>query len=80
VTVGEQGTVELNGICASAGLGGEPYRDGSYEYYVGERVATNDLHGTGAFRLAALEMESAALHASGVQHPSDAARGAVPAS
>jgi len=80
VTVSERGTVELNGICASAGLGGEPYRDGSYEYYVGERVATNDLHGTGAFILAALEMESAALHASGVQHPSDAARGAVPAS
>jgi unsaturated rhamnogalacturonyl hydrolase len=61
VTLDPQGRVDLHGTCASAGLGGNPYRDGSYEYYVGERVATNDLHGVGAFILAALEMEAVSL-------------------
>ena len=49
----------LNGICSVAGLGGEPYRDGSYRYYTGEKVTTNDPKGVGAFILAALEMEAA---------------------
>jgi len=49
----------LNGICSVAGLGGEPYRDGSYRYYTGEKVTTNDPKGVGAFILAALELEAA---------------------
>ena len=49
--------VNLHGICGTAGLGGTPYRDGSFEYYVGERVVTNDYKGVGPFMLAALEME-----------------------
>jgi len=57
ITVDDEGQVNLHGICASAGLGGTPYRDGSYEYYVNERIATNDLHGVGAFILAASEIE-----------------------
>jgi unsaturated rhamnogalacturonyl hydrolase len=57
ITVDNEGQVNLHGICASAGLGGTPYRDGSYEYYIGERIATNDLHGVGAFILAANEIE-----------------------
>lgn len=57
VTLDGAGLVDLHGICTSAGLGGDPYRDGSYEYYIGEPIATNDLHGVGAFILAALEME-----------------------
>lgn len=59
VTVDDEGRVDLHGICASAGLGGNPYRDGSFEYYTGEPVATNDLHGVGPFILAAIEMELA---------------------
>jgi unsaturated rhamnogalacturonyl hydrolase len=59
VTVDDEGRVDLHGICASAGLGGNPYRDGSFEYYTGEPVATNDLHGVGPFILAAMEMEMA---------------------
>jgi unsaturated rhamnogalacturonyl hydrolase len=58
VTVNDDGRVDLHGICSSAGLGGNPYRDGSFEYYVSEPIATNDLHGVGAFILAAIEMES----------------------
>jgi unsaturated rhamnogalacturonyl hydrolase len=48
--------VRLNGICKVAGLGGDPYRDGSYGYYVGTEVAADDPKGVGAFILASAEM------------------------
>ena len=54
----DAGKFNLEGTVAVAGLGGNPYRDGSYEYYVGEKVVTNDPKGIGAFLLAATEMES----------------------
>jgi unsaturated rhamnogalacturonyl hydrolase len=57
VTSGEQGRLELGGICSVAGLGGNPYRDGSFAYYVSERIATNDFKGAGAFMLACLEVD-----------------------
>jgi unsaturated rhamnogalacturonyl hydrolase len=45
-----------------SGLGGKPrYRDGSFEYYISEKVITNDPKGMGAFVCAAAEMEIAAL-------------------
>jgi unsaturated rhamnogalacturonyl hydrolase len=49
--------VNLAGICAVAGLGGNPYRDGSYEYYVSEKVIANEYKGVGPFIMASLEME-----------------------
>jgi unsaturated rhamnogalacturonyl hydrolase len=52
--------VHLGGICAVAGLGGKPYRDGSYEYYVGEKVIANEYKGVGPFIMASLEMERVA--------------------
>ena len=57
VTVDEQGLVNLDGICAVAGLGGNPYRDGSYEYYVSEKVIANEYKGIGPFVMASLEVE-----------------------
>ncbi|HEV8428846.1 MAG TPA: glycoside hydrolase family 88 protein [Pyrinomonadaceae bacterium] len=51
------GRFSLEGTVAVAGLGGNPYRDGSYDYYVSEKVVTNDPKGIGAFLLAATEME-----------------------
>jgi unsaturated rhamnogalacturonyl hydrolase len=57
ITVDDEGQVNLHGVCASAGLGGIPFRDGSYEYYINESIATNNLHGVGAFILAAHEIE-----------------------
>jgi unsaturated rhamnogalacturonyl hydrolase len=59
ITVDAQGLVTLDRICAVAGLGGNPYRDGSFAYYVGEKVAANDAKGVGPFILAALEIEGA---------------------
>ena len=59
VTIDERGEVHLTGVCSVAGLGGDPYRDGSFEYYISEPIRTDDLKGVGSFILAAIEMEDA---------------------
>lgn len=51
--------VSLTSTVKVGGLGGDPYRDGSYSYYIGEKVVTNDPKGVGPFILAASEMENA---------------------
>ena len=53
----EKGIYHLGGICSVAGLGGNPYRDGSFAYYVKEKIATDDFKGVGPFILACLEEE-----------------------
>lgn len=54
----ESGVTNLHGIVSVSGLGGNnPYRDGSYDYYMSEKVVTNDPKGVGAFIVAANEME-----------------------
>lgn len=52
------GSLSLNGTVSVGGLGGTPYRDGSYDYYLSEPIRKNDLKGVGPFILASLEMES----------------------
>lgn len=54
------GQTNLDGTVAVSGLGGNPYRDGSVEYYLRERVVTNDPKGVGAFLMASNEMDIAA--------------------
>lgn len=49
--------LNLGGICSVAGLGGNPYRDGSVDYYIREKVVTNDFKGVGPFILAELQNE-----------------------
>lgn len=56
VKVSPEGLVTITEVCAVAGLGGNPYRDGSYEYYVNERKQDNDPKATGPFILGALEL------------------------
>lgn len=56
VKVTPEGYVIITQACAVAGLGGNPYRDGSYEYYINERKKDNDPKATGPFILAALEL------------------------
>lgn len=53
----EDGNISLTKCCAVAGLGGKPYRDGSYEYYIHETIRDNDPKGVGPFILASLEYE-----------------------
>ncbi|OWK72453.1 glycoside hydrolase family 88 protein [Pedobacter sp. AJM] len=58
--------VNLTKTVSVSGLGGKPkYRDGSFEYYISEKVITNDPKGVGAFICAAAEMEIAALPKTG---------------
>jgi unsaturated rhamnogalacturonyl hydrolase len=60
-----EGGVNLEGTVSVAGLGGDPYRDGSYQYYLSEKVVTNDPKGVGAYMMAANEMEQAAIPKTG---------------
>lgn len=53
----ENGQTNVHGTVKVSGLGGKPYRDGSFEYYMSEDVIVNDAKGVGAFLLAAGEME-----------------------
>lgn len=52
----ENGTIRLTEVCSVAGLGGTPYRDGSFEYYISEPKRDNDPKGVGPFIFASLEM------------------------
>ena len=56
VQVGPGHSLALTGTVQAAGLGGAPYRDGSYSYYLSEKVVTNDPKGIGAFLLASAEL------------------------
>lgn len=53
----EDGQTNLHGTVSVSGLGGKPYRDGSFAYYMSEPVIVNDPKGMGAFINAANEME-----------------------
>lgn len=56
----EEGNYFLTNVCSVAGLGGKPYRDGSFEYYISEPLRDNDFKGYGPFLLASIEIERAA--------------------
>jgi len=62
IKIDSQGLLMLENVCGGAGLGGEPYRDGSFKYYVTEKIIPNDPKGVGPFILAALEMERAGIN------------------
>jgi rhamnogalacturonyl hydrolase YesR/polygalacturonase len=53
----ENGQLNLYGTVSVSGLGGKPYRDGSFDYYMSEPVVVNDPKGLGAFINAAAVME-----------------------
>ena len=46
----------LAGICSVAGLGNTPYRDGSFKYYISEKIVSNDPKGVGALMMAYSEV------------------------
>jgi unsaturated rhamnogalacturonyl hydrolase len=59
IKTGADDRLTLTDTVYGAGLGDDPYRDGSYEYYIHEKVGPDDPKGIGAFLLAASEMELA---------------------
>ncbi|MCW3785945.1 glycoside hydrolase family 88/105 protein [Plebeiibacterium sediminum] len=53
----ENGIISMVNICGACGLGGNPYRDGTYEYYINEKIVTNDCKGVAPFIFAAIELD-----------------------
>lgn len=56
VEQGEDGYPVLTNTCGACGLGGDPYREGDYEYYISEKKVDNDQKGVGPFIMAAIEL------------------------
>ncbi len=54
----ETGALSITEVCAVAGLGGNPYRSGTYEYYINEPRRNNDPKGVGPFIMASLIYEN----------------------
>jgi unsaturated rhamnogalacturonyl hydrolase len=54
-----EGGYILTQTCGGCGLGGNPYRDGSYEYYVTEKIKLNDPKGLAPLILAGMELSDA---------------------
>ena len=52
----DDGMPSIKNICGGTGLGGKPYRDGSYQYYISEKVVINDPKGVAPFIMAAIEL------------------------
>ena len=52
VVTAADGYPELTRICKVAGLGGTPYRSGTYDYYIHETVCSGDTKGTAPFLMA----------------------------
>jgi unsaturated rhamnogalacturonyl hydrolase len=46
----------LTNTCGACGLGGNPYREADYDYYVTEVQVDNDQKGVAPFILAAIEL------------------------
>jgi unsaturated rhamnogalacturonyl hydrolase len=51
----EDGSWSLIDCCAVAGLGGNPYRDGTYSYYINETIKRDDPKGVAPLILACIE-------------------------
>jgi len=56
VNIRENDYIAVMNVCGGCGLGGNPYRDGSFEYYINEKKVENDEKGVAPFILAALEL------------------------
>lgn len=51
------GTISITRVCGVAGLGGNPYRSGEFDYYVNEIIRDNDPKGVGPYIMASLLAE-----------------------
>ncbi|QHV99897.1 glycoside hydrolase family 88/105 protein [Spirosoma endbachense] len=59
ISTDEAGLIHLEKTVSVSGLGGNPYRSGSYDYYLSEPLRKDDLKGVGPFIMASVEMETA---------------------
>ncbi|MBD2704340.1 glycoside hydrolase family 88 protein [Spirosoma sp. BT702] len=65
ISTDEKSMIHLEKTVLVGGLGGTPYRDGSYEYYLSEPLRQDDLKGVGPFIMASVEIEMADENAIG---------------
>jgi unsaturated rhamnogalacturonyl hydrolase len=56
VKTGDDGLPALTNTCGACGLGGNPYREADYNYYITEKQVENDQKGVAPFILAAIEL------------------------
>ncbi|MCK3683919.1 glycoside hydrolase family 88 protein [Maribellus sp. YY47] len=56
VTEGEDGYPNLNNTIGGCGLGGNPYREADYHYYITEKKVVNDPKGVAPLIMAAIEL------------------------
>lgn len=56
IVTDEDGLPSLIQTCGACGLGGNPYREADYDYYVTEKKVVNDQKGVAPFILAAIEL------------------------
>jgi unsaturated rhamnogalacturonyl hydrolase len=56
VKTGDDGLPVLTNTCGACGLGGNPYREADYNYYITEKQIDNDQKGVAPFILAAIEL------------------------
>ncbi len=57
LTLDDDGTLHLDGICLVGGLGGKQRRAGDFAYYMSEPIVKDDAKGVGPFLLAYTEMK-----------------------
>jgi unsaturated rhamnogalacturonyl hydrolase len=57
IKIDKDGYPELYNTISGAGLGGHPYRDGTFHYYAGEPKRMDDFKGLGPFILGCLQLE-----------------------
>jgi unsaturated rhamnogalacturonyl hydrolase len=57
IITGDDGLPVLTNTCGACGLGGNPYREADYEYYITEKQIDNDQKGVAPFILAAIELK-----------------------
>lgn len=57
VVMGKDGFPVLKNTCGACGLGGNPYREGDYNYYITELKVDNDQKGVAPVILAAIELK-----------------------
>ncbi len=57
IEVDKSGLVSITKACAVAGLGGTDYRMGDYDYYINEKIRSNDAKAVAPFIMASLEWE-----------------------
>ena len=53
----QNGNIKIIDACAVAGLGGNKYRMGDYDYYINEKIRDNDAKAVAPFIMASIELE-----------------------